>query len=511
MRLLWWLVGAAVLGGACWLRFESIDWGAPFVYHPDEHFVLQPALEIVRSGDPNPHFFQYPSLLIYLQAALVAVLRRFVDAPLESNYLVNGIGPWDALPSQWPFVLAGRLLVAASAVLTVALLARTGARLQDRATGWIAAALLAGAALHNQSSHSLTTDVPATAFVVACLLATAAQPSRWALAGAMAGLAAGTKYTAGMVLLVPLLAALEGGAPAEILSRWIRIGVAALAAFLLSTPYALLDAPSFWEGLQAQRQNYMAWKGQTGNLWWYLRELYDRGLGPAPALLAAAGALLLGARALLAARGGGRAALLLSFLLPPLPYVAWIASYPSRAERNLIVVLPFLCLWAALALRWAGDLVRPARLGAALQFAAVLAVLASVLPSSRAFNQRLRAPDTRTQALAWMRANVPRGAKVAREEYTPQLQRGEYDVTYVFSLARQPYERYLSERVEYLVASSNVYGRSLEPPYIGGEVGRAFYETLFGLPLVQEFAPSPAAGGPTIRVYRVPLPPEEHG
>ena len=504
----------ALLGGTAYLRFAAIDWGAPFVYHPDEHFVLQPALDVARTGDLNPHWFEYPSMLIYLEAALVELVSSFTGAPLESNYLVNGIGPWDALPEQWPFVLAGRLLVATSAVISVLLLARVGERLYGRATGLLAGAFLMAAALHHQSSHYLTTDVPATMFLVGSMAATLARRRRWTLAGFLSGLAAGTKYTAGLALLVPLLAALDvmdeqgprGARLLQLLDRLIRIGLAALIGFLVSTPYALLDLAAFLDGLEAQRRNYFAWQGQQGNLLWYLKHLYTVDLGRALALLAAFGmaaGLISVAAAGVRRRGGIGVAL--AFLLPPLLYVPWLASYPSRAERNLVIVLPFFCLAAAAGLRRVAAWLRPPLLASLFLAGVGGAALAYSLPALLAINAKLQRPDTRTVALDWVRANLPRGAKIAREEYTPQLQRGEYDVTYLFSLAREPYSQYVAGRVQYLIASSNVYGRAVDPPYVGGETGREFYRVLFGLPLLQEFPSGPLSNGPTIRIYRVPL------
>lgn len=499
-----------------YFRFRAIGWGAPFVYHPDEHFVLQPALDIVRTGSLNPHWFQYPSLLIYAEALLVFFLRPFTGASLESNHLVSGIGPWDALPEQWPFVYAGRWLVALCGVAGVLLLALAARRLRGNATALLAGAFLMMSALHNQSGHYLTTDVPAAMLVAACMAATAAPRPLWILTGVLAGLAAGTKYTAGAVLLAPLLTALDSGSsprrtPAAWLSevgdRWLRIGLGLVFGFVVSTPYAVLDLPEFLDGLEAQRRNYHAWAGQTGNLSWYVRYLFTDGLGFALAAIAAGGIVCGIAEALLALRRGEPIGRRLGFLLPPLLYIPWLASFPSRAERNLIVVLPFLCLAAAIALDAVGRFLRPRWLATSVLLVAAGIAFASAFPRLELFEQRLMLPDNRTLALEWMRENLPKGTKIAREEYTPQLQKGEFDVSYVFSLARRPYADYLGERVEYLVASSNIYGRAVEPPYIAGESGREFYRVLFTLPLVKEWPQGPYSNGPTIRLYKIPLSP----
>src|SRR6185295_18265695 len=244
--------------------------------------------------------------------------------------------------------------------------------------------------------------------------------------------------------------------------------------FLVSTPYAIFDAAAFRDGILAQRRNYFAWSQNQGNLQWYLEYLYRSGLGPTLAVLAGVGLVYWLARAVLTIRRRDFG-LQLAFVLPPLLFVPWIASYPSRAERNLIVVLPFLCLAAAAVVHRVCAVVRPPWLGSALLAVCGAAVLASTYPAVRQFNQRLLLPDNRTLALEWIQAHVAHGTRIAREEYTPQVPSQDYPVEYGFSLAHKTYSQYVDERVQIMIASSNVYGRAIEPPYIAGEAGREFY------------------------------------
>ncbi len=61
------LLTAVVLVGAV-LRFTGIEWGRPFVYHPDEEAIVKTAMRMVATRDWNPHDFNYPSLVIDVQA-----------------------------------------------------------------------------------------------------------------------------------------------------------------------------------------------------------------------------------------------------------------------------------------------------------------------------------------------------------------------------------------------------------------------------------------------------------
>ncbi|MBI3785689.1 MAG: glycosyltransferase family 39 protein [Deltaproteobacteria bacterium] len=483
------------------LRFSAIGWGGPFVYHPDEHLIVHPALNIVRTRDLNPHWFQYPSLLIYFEAALVTVCQPWVGAPLSSNAEQNHIGPWDVLPAQWPFVLAGRCLVAALAVLGIGLTYWVAARLGGPATGFAAALFLVASPLHNESSHYLTTDVPATTLLTATLLASVRclqQSKRGDIfaAGLFAGLAAATKYTAGIAIVVPLGLLLTRSAHTTFI-RWALLGSAALIGFLLACPYAVLDWPSLLGGILEQRRNYLGGYTPGGNWLWYLDYLYAIGLGAPLAILCAAGLLI---TPTLRRRR-------LHWILAALcvGYFAFYSSYPSRAERNLILLLPLLCLLAAdLLVEFLRRLMNDtAATIAACTLATVIA--APGLQRSIANNQSLSQPDTRTLAAQWIDENVPNGRHIAREEYTPQVDSSRYAVTYEWSLAMHHYAWYVANEVDYLVVSSNVYGRVLNPPYIAVPAEAAFYQFVFDrLPLLQEINPAPDHPGPTIRIYGVP-------
>ena len=67
----WLLAGALIVGTG--LRFYGLDFGLPHTQaRPDEGVLLHRALS-VASGDLNPHFFNYPSLHIYVTAIACGV------------------------------------------------------------------------------------------------------------------------------------------------------------------------------------------------------------------------------------------------------------------------------------------------------------------------------------------------------------------------------------------------------------------------------------------------------
>src|SRR5215210_5411133 len=61
---------AAILAGAAALRFVGIEYGLPFgnLLSPDEQSIVPRAWKIVHGGGGDPHWFDYPSLLMYVNA-----------------------------------------------------------------------------------------------------------------------------------------------------------------------------------------------------------------------------------------------------------------------------------------------------------------------------------------------------------------------------------------------------------------------------------------------------------
>ena len=90
----------AILAVAFFFRVYGINFGLPYIYHPDEPSIVKRALSMIRSGDFSPHWFDWPSLYIYTQA-LVYVLRYLYSASKAINFgnvQLAGFYLWEGLP-----------------------------------------------------------------------------------------------------------------------------------------------------------------------------------------------------------------------------------------------------------------------------------------------------------------------------------------------------------------------------------------------------------------------------
>jgi hypothetical protein len=416
-----WPVLATVLLAAIGVRIWGVAQGLPFVYNLDEadHFVPR-AVAMFRHGSLNPHYFANPPALTYLLHAVFAVW--FGGS--------HGVQQAYARDPHQVYVLA-RVFTALLGVLAVWLLYLLGARLCDRATGLLAAAIEAFAFLPVFYSHLALNDVPTLAPLTLSLLGSAGVLRKgrrrdYLVAGGALGLACATKYTAGIALL-PLLAATVArargarGGPGARSWRGAVLGVAlagaaAIAAFLIANPYSILDLHAFRHELA--RESTLAAEAQgklgaprDGGLVYYLWSL-TWGLGWVPALAALAGAVL-----------AWRRESALGWLLVPAPvaFLLFMGVQGRYFGRWLLPVFPLLCVLAAIAGLAAVGAV--ARRAPRLRWAALALVVIALVGQGAVYSAHsslvLARADTRSQVRDWMVANVPAGSRIVVEPIVP--------------------------------------------------------------------------------------------
>jgi|HubBroStandDraft_4_1064222.scaffolds.fasta_scaffold09942_3 hypothetical protein len=407
---------AIVLAGGLGLRLWGIRQGLPYAYNADEadHFVPH-AIEMF-GHDLNPHYFANPPAYTYVLHYLFAV---WYGGTAGVQHAI-AIHPGDV------YTLA-RVAAAVLGTAALWLLYTTGARLFGRGVGLLAAAIEAVAFLPVFYAHLALNDVPTLAPLTLSLLGTAGvlrkgRARDYLLAGVGLGLACASKYTAGIVL-VPFAAAVaarylqaQPEAGRRALGGIALAGVAALGAFLIANPYAILDYSKFHSELVHQSTLSAEAQGKlgaprNGGLAYYLWTL-TWGLGWVPALAALGGAVSVWRRE--------RA---LGWLLVPAPllYLAFMGLQGRYFGRWLLPIFPILCLLAALfALQLVDAVVRRVpRARVALVVALVAALLAQGLVYSVHSGKVLASADTRNQTRDWMLAHIPAGAPIVVEPVAP--------------------------------------------------------------------------------------------
>lgn len=490
---------AAIVAVAAALRFYGLGAGIPYALGVDEPQIMSRVVGMMRSGDFNPHFFDYPGLYLYVQLAVACA--RFMTGAMA--------GEWTTLTAVTAadFYLWGRAVTATLGTLTVLLVHQIGLRWGTR-PALLASGLMAVMPMHVRESHYVLTDVPAT-FIVALtfLLALRAheQPraAAFAWSGAAAGLAAATKYPAGLALLLPLLAASLSRSARPSRARCAAAAVAAAAgAFLIAAPYTVLDLPGFLNGYARLASHYNGPAATEPGWIIYLKHLRNSLQWPA-FLLVLGGTALAAVRAF---RGPGQLRWTLAVAFP-VAYLWLISRQDLIFGRYLLPLVPFVCVLAATAVVSGVSFLRRFSIPRALRTALIVALtVATLLPAAVAsirFDRALTKRGTAAMAYEWLAQHVPRNSHIVVEAGGPMLGETAFRSRTVRQLRQQGYEQYGAAGVQYLVASSQSYGPYLESPdrfpLEYGEYTRLFARS----EELARFSPSADHPGPELRIYRL--------
>ncbi len=409
----WPLAVAGLLLIALGLRLWGITWGLPFTYNLDERAHFVPKAVGFFSGDLDPHYQLNPPGFSYLIGLAYAVWFHGGDA-VRSAYADD--------PSK--AFLVARTVSALMGTASVGLLYLAGARLFGRWTGLLAGALLAVAYMPVFYAHQAINDAPTLAGVSLSLVGAALVLRRgrlldYALAGLGAGLAAGLKYNAGIILLALVGAAIVHFADGErrkAIGGLILGGVASVVGFLLLDPYAVLDLSTFHDAMQFlvdyNARERLIGEQETSGLQYYAWTL-TWGLGWVPLALASAGGVGLAVR-------DRRAALVL--VPTAVLFFFYMGSQGRYFGRYMLPIFPLLCLLAAYGGVQAVRLVGGRRPRLMVPFAALIAAagVGQGLVTSLHSDMVLAREDTRTAARKWMVSAIPPRTTIVVEPAVPR-------------------------------------------------------------------------------------------
>ena len=413
----------ALCAVALWIRLEHISGTLPYPRHIDELRITVRAHRMVTTGEYHPIDFIYPSLPRYLAAAAMAAGVAWTPAE-DRPAGADPVGLWTYPHYERPAVIgAARRLFALLSIVALGATGLAAWRLLNQPGALLLAPLVLATSplFFVHSWEYLNVDVVATCFaavgVAACLHGTR-RPSIRTLAflpAICAGLAAGSKYPSGLVLVPMLVASALFLAPGHRLVGVVVAMATAGAAFVAVVPHSVLDFPTFLNGLAEEAGRYLT--GEDA------RYTADPGLAQLAfygrhfqAQFGWTGMLAAGIGLAAAAAADWRRTLV--FVSFPVALLALLTPQRAQFARNVLPLHPFLAVLVAGGLAVAhGRLVQalerrgrtPPRLRPLLPGAAWLAICAVSLatPLARLPEQARTTVDSRWDALAWLDRRLP--------------------------------------------------------------------------------------------------------
>jgi hypothetical protein len=400
------VICAALVALGALLRLWGIGFGLPFAHGGDEnsHFVGK-AVGFF-SGGFDPHYFINPPAFSYFLHAVFAVA-------------------WgDRTPVVWAtdphaVFIAARVCSVAFGVAAIAFVYLSARILAGRIGGAIAALIVAISPVPVFWSKLALNDVPAMAVGAGSLWLAlryrqSASIRALAGAGALGGLAIATKYTAGIVLLVPVILIVAEWRPERtrsVVRDLMVLAVSAAALCFLANPFALIHPHEFVGDLRNQSelsgQTKLGFPDRDGRLY-YLDSLVT-GTGLAACVSALLGLLVLTRRDRVLAA---------ALLVPFAGFVLFMGSYTRAFERWLLPVYPIVALAAGVGIAAAAQRV-PRRLFRVTVVTLAVLVVADPLVTVVRQDRTLARPGTLVTAHAWALDHIPQGSRVVLDPSLP--------------------------------------------------------------------------------------------
>jgi 4-amino-4-deoxy-L-arabinose transferase-like glycosyltransferase len=504
------LLGVMVVGLV--LRLGGLSYGLPYLYHPDEPLGATVALNMLKTGDLNPHFFGYGSLFFYLNALayipyfllgrLLNVFHSPADIP-NLQMLALGVGQ-TFMPAQ---IVLGRLVSVGEGMACIPVAYWIGSRLSNRRVGLLAAGCVALSPTDVIHSQFITPNILTTLMVLLTLAAIIRlrPESRWpsyVWVGVALGSSIASKYNAAVLGLAFIAACFMLHGWRALRKREVYLsGLVSMITFFVVTPAALLDFAKFIQDTQFHLAYYATadhpgMQGGSTVVFYTTYLLKQEGLLPFLGLLPV----------LVYAKSRHRIGLILTAFA--LPYVLYISTLKIRNDRTILIALPVLFIMAADLLdriwqkaavpsvqKWK-SFVRPA-LG-------LIVILSLVYLGGQALSAdiKLATPDAREYARQWIDANLPTELRIIAETYTPYIDPQRFKVTYTDSLILNSPDWYIQKGYDVLVLSSGAFGRFYAmPDQYPAEVAQ-YDELLRRFPEIMRFDEN----NMTIRILRVTQP-----
>jgi len=379
-------------------------------FHPDEHNILKSISSMnPEKFDFNPHFFEYPTGQIYLIALFLKV-----SSELNIVHLQPDIEYYFDHPDEMAKIyIAGRLLTASMALAGLIIFYRLILMIYSNMfSALLATMCLAFTPVYSINAHYMTVDVPMVFWIIvsmyfAFLYIQQRKLFFLFLSALCTGIAAGTKYPAGIfVFLFPLILFYTNtGSVRRFFNLTLVCCIIFFSAFFLTTPYSILSFGEFKRDLFYQA----AARGLGSlNLFSYIRFLPDTLSALRTGCLWIVLLYIAGLIVAIKKRQISEKFLLSGFLLSIIPI---FACGGFKYTRYYLIMLPFL---AAITGKLFEEIFRlkSGALRLLLIFGCITAVLSGLIKSTAYTRLMTENRDVRIIAAECIEKDIPYGTTI---------------------------------------------------------------------------------------------------
>jgi len=487
-----WLIASLLLVGVV-LNVTGITWGLEHgTWLPDGE--IEFALKIGQTKDLNPHFFVNPHVYTYVLFALYVILYIFLRIGGVNLGAYSSVDDVPATAKMWLYLvprLFSVICTLASALLVYYLVKRIGKPI----AAWFAAMFFTVTMTfvtyaHFEGRYALTVFMLLLPIYLLVRFVESRKRIWLILAGLMIGLSISTKYL-NLFLVFPLIVAIifvYGKDWIMYVKRGLLSFALIVAGFLIGTPYALLDYPTFLKDIKFifLVKDVSGYNGLFSpyKAWWFFPSILANGFG----IVLLSAIVLLGLYAIYKSFGNKTRGLVtlmsLSFIIP---YWFALGSGYFFTSRYLIPVQLFLVILAGVGIAAAYDSQKTKILTGLLLLVVVLSGLYAYSADM------MMAHDSRYEARAWIVKNIPKETTIDNfyrsEKFVPVL-KDRYDFrlfTVVNERGTDKDEKLFKEFLanytkapgEYIILSSFEYGAYLpeEDKYFSGPMNLGYLPT----------------------------------
>jgi 4-amino-4-deoxy-L-arabinose transferase-like glycosyltransferase len=490
------------------IRLWGINYDLPYIYHPDEPWPIRIGHQMLVTGDYNPHFYDWPSLIIYLNMIIQAIYN-FIIGIINHSLHFGIINPLIELTmgvtysTEPSIVLIGRLVTVVCGMATIVATLWAGKKIsQNILVGLLAGTIMIISPTNVSLNRFITPDTYATFFISIVFLVSVyifQKGNTWAyiIAGISLGLAVSSKYNS--ILIATVILAGHFLRTGYIGFKDYRLYITFLIGgltFIAVNPFSLLDFHNFYVSfLQVNSHYSTGHDGMEGNsLRWYLNYMWST-----------AGIIYILAIIEILRGFYLRSKPIILMAIFPVIYFIFIASYVVRNDRTFIPITPFMYLLAASFILNLLNKIRTFQVKALRIFSvsAIICIFITslILPASITIKNtiHLTTINSRETARIWINENLATGSKIAIESYSPFVDPTRFDVIGLGRMIDHEPEWYIEQGFSYLVFSQGMYGRYYQDP-LRYATQKAQYDQIFNkFNLIKSFND----GNYEIRIYKI--------